>query len=587
MAEIDTVNEPALDEKIRAAFARPAGENALVPLPGPSSLTVTDSIITAQKVAVERDEAKVLQKIKVFAQAAGEEWYYRYPVRNNRTNQTDWIEGPSIKCANNVARYYGNCQVDTRVVDNGDSWIVYARFVDYETGFSYTRPFQQRKGQGSIKSKDTDRQLDIALQIGVSKAIRNVICNALETFTNYGFDEAKSAIVGKIGKNVDHYRARVIERLQGLRVDQRRVEATLGRAAQDWLAPDLARIIAQLQAINDGMATIEETWPGETPPRPSRDQFAEQARQAIPDKPPEEDKKVAQTEEPEPFEIVTLDGEVFACPPDRAIEGFKQTLTDAHQRAGLQGLEGVWQSNEAFLTAVGDRIDLETGVALAQFYNDRREILIAKETKEKAAPRGPEAPQGGTSTQQPAQPYQAAERPAAAAAQINPGTAGQAEGSAQVGHSGGASQTQEGARPTQGRTDAASAATAPAHTAGAHAPMEEAGQSSPDGHGQTAPTSASPSERAPAHTPPPRSEFWAQESYTIERPLKQNQSVNFQVLRDILMQHAHHAASVEDIDKLKADNESHLHSLGDAYPKYREQVEAIFRTSREKLAEAR
>lgn len=254
-------DEETLDQRIAAAFAKPAESGQLVPLP---TVSVTDAIITAQRVAVERDEGKILRNIRVLAAAVGDDWYYRYPVKNNATGQADWIEGPSIKCANNVARMYGNCQVDTRVVDNGDSWIVYARFVDYETGFSYTRPFQQRKGQTSIKSANAARQLDIALQIGVSKAIRNVICNALETYTNFAFEEAKNAIVEKVGKNIERYRDRVTTRLGELGVALSRVEATAGRVAKDWLAADIARIISQLQAIGDGMATIEETWPSGT-----------------------------------------------------------------------------------------------------------------------------------------------------------------------------------------------------------------------------------------------------------------------------------------------------------------------------------
>lgn len=244
-----------LDERIRAAFAKPPEGGALVPLPT-TNVAISDAVITAQKVAVERDEAKVLQKIRVFAQAAGGDWFYRYPVNRGQ----DWIEGPSIKCANNVARYYGNCQIDTRVIDNGDSWIIYARFVDYETGFSYTRPFQQRKGQQTVKTGDAGRVLDIALQIGVSKAIRNVVCNALESFTTYAFEEAKSAIVDKVGKNLESYRERVTARLVEMKILER-VEIASGRTAKNWLATDIARIIAQLQAINDGMATVDETWP--------------------------------------------------------------------------------------------------------------------------------------------------------------------------------------------------------------------------------------------------------------------------------------------------------------------------------------
>lgn len=223
-------------------------------------------IITAQPVAVERDETRVLAKIKALAAAAGDDWYYRYPVKNNRTGQTDTIEGPSIKCANNVARIYGNCQVDLRALDEGEHWLFYARFVDLETGFSMTRAFQQRKGQTNIGGKDDGRKLDIAFQIGQSKAIRNVVCNALETFTNYAFEESKASLVAKIGQRMEPTRAKILDRLREMEIDLHRVEAVVGRAAKDWLAPDMARIIAEIKSVEDGMASASETWPIKEPP---------------------------------------------------------------------------------------------------------------------------------------------------------------------------------------------------------------------------------------------------------------------------------------------------------------------------------
>ena len=78
----------------------------------------------------------------------------------------DWIEGPSIKLANDVARIFGNNVNEIREVDVGDAWVFYARFTDIETGFSYERAYRQRKSQGSMRTRDADRQLDIAYQIG-------------------------------------------------------------------------------------------------------------------------------------------------------------------------------------------------------------------------------------------------------------------------------------------------------------------------------------------------------------------------------------------------------------------------------------
>jgi hypothetical protein len=245
------------------AFAR-SGEG---PSPG-TGMTIPNAafgapaerVFGAQAVAVHRDEAKVLQKLRALAAAAGDDWYYRFPVQNRKENRTDYIEGASIKLANDLARMYGNCEIETRVMDLGDSWLIYARFTDYETGFALTRPFQQRKSGSKMGGADEARRLDIAFQIGVSKAIRNVVTNALQTFADFAFQEAKNALVDKIGKRLPEYRARTVEKLEP-KLEIKRVEAVIGRVAGEWLAPDIARIIAMMKAVEDGMASLDETFP--------------------------------------------------------------------------------------------------------------------------------------------------------------------------------------------------------------------------------------------------------------------------------------------------------------------------------------
>jgi hypothetical protein len=248
------------------------GLNGSAP-PGVRALSApVDRVFGAQAVAVYRDEAKVLQRIRALAAAAGGEWFYRFPVKSK--GATSWIEGPSIKLANDLARIYGNCDVDIRVYDVGDSLLFYARFTDFETGYSLTRPFQQRKNQATMGSGE--RQADIAFQIGASKAIRNVVVNALQTFADFAFDEARSALVDKVKSDPEKYRTGTIAGIAREEIDIRRVEQTIGRASKDWLVPDIARIIAMMKAIKDGMATVDETFPPiegaaeePTPPAPT------------------------------------------------------------------------------------------------------------------------------------------------------------------------------------------------------------------------------------------------------------------------------------------------------------------------------
>jgi hypothetical protein len=217
--------------------------------------------IGAQPVARYRDEAEVRLKLTELAAMAGDDWFYRFPVKEGRTGQTSWIEGPSIKLANSVARIFGNNVTEVREVDVGDAWTFYARFTDLETGFSMERAYRQRKGQVTIKTKDAQRALDQVYQIGQSKAIRNVIVNSLQIYADYAFEQAQGSLVEKIGKDLPGWRQRTLEAIARIPVEVHRVERVIGRAAKDWLATDIARIVAMGKAIADGMATTEETFP--------------------------------------------------------------------------------------------------------------------------------------------------------------------------------------------------------------------------------------------------------------------------------------------------------------------------------------
>jgi len=252
-------------------FARPAKAEILEPGGMPTATPrghalvrpttgIADRIVGAQEVAHRRNEAVIRQQLTELAAWAGDDWFYRFPVQKQGGGQ-DWIEGPTIKLANNVARIFGNNETMVRAIDVGDAWEFYARWTDIETGFSMERAFRQRKAQVSLKTKDSGRAQDIAYQIGQSKAIRNVIVNSLGHVCDFAFEEARNSLVNKISKNLEGSRKRALERIEGLAVDLLRVERVLGRAAKNWLAPDIARVVAMIQSIEDGMASSDETFP--------------------------------------------------------------------------------------------------------------------------------------------------------------------------------------------------------------------------------------------------------------------------------------------------------------------------------------
>lgn len=227
----------------------------------PTGAVFGEPIVPAQPLQPNqrRNIERFLQRMKVMAQMAGETYRYQFPVKT-KGGGTKTIEGGTIDLANDLVREYGNCMIDPRVVETPSHYIFYVRFIDYETGFCLTRAFRQRKGQQTINT-DKERAEDIVFQIGQSKAIRNVILNALGTYADFAYDEAKNSLITKIGKDLPGWRTKITDRAKERGYDMARIEKAVGKPITDWLAPDIARVVAELKSILDGMASFDDLYP--------------------------------------------------------------------------------------------------------------------------------------------------------------------------------------------------------------------------------------------------------------------------------------------------------------------------------------
>lgn len=257
---IDTVIDPShIEAMSRLQTARdvtpPGTAMRAVGAPGTNMAS-----IGAQVVPVRRDYAQVMRNIKIMAAMSGDRFFYRWDVKN-RDGTTSTIIGATIKAANTIARSYGNCEVDCRAYDEGTHWTFYARFNDFESGFSLTRAFIQHKKQQTFNTQDAERKQQMAFALGQSKAIRNVILNALGDLGDFAVQEAMASLVNRIGRNLPGARDRLVEKLRSMKIDPARVERIVGRPIADMLAPDIARVVGSLSTISDGMASADDLFP--------------------------------------------------------------------------------------------------------------------------------------------------------------------------------------------------------------------------------------------------------------------------------------------------------------------------------------
>lgn len=220
---------------------------------------------TAMAVQRPRSLKEVQRRVEEEADLAGEDFFYGWG------NGKDRIEGPSIDAALAVARCYGNCAVEQLPIqETPNSWIFTAAFVDFETGFTLARQFRQSKNWKVHGKHDEDRKADMRFQIGQSKAIRNVVANALKPMVNKAVERAKGGVKQKIDKFIAEKGIveainLMLKSLAKHGVTEERVLAKMEVADRKALtAENLVTLRGDLSALDAG-----REWPDELFPDPN------------------------------------------------------------------------------------------------------------------------------------------------------------------------------------------------------------------------------------------------------------------------------------------------------------------------------
>lgn len=181
----------------------------------------------------------------------------------------DSVEGPSVGLAMSLCRCWGNCAVDMgEVQDLPDAWIFTAKFVDLETGYTLTRQFRQSKKWVVHGKFDEARKDDIRFQIGQSKAVRNVVLNAVPKWlTRRALDKAKGGVREAIEEAIkihgmEKVVVKAVSRLADLGVDEARILAAMGRKAVAALTvEDLVILRGNIAALESGADDIDGVFP--------------------------------------------------------------------------------------------------------------------------------------------------------------------------------------------------------------------------------------------------------------------------------------------------------------------------------------
>ena len=216
---------------------------------------------TAVTVQKPREIFDIKRRCEQEAALAGDSFYYAWTVKGEKGSSL--IEGPSVDLAHAAVRNWGNCGVMVDVEERADNYIFTATFVDLETGFNLQRAFRQRKSQKMSKKMDDARQEDIVFQIGQSKAIRNVVVNALPSWLIDGMlEKSKENIVAKIEKKgIAQARQDTIAFFQKYGVGVERVEHKIQKKSTAWTVEDLALLYGAIKTLTEGVESPNELFP--------------------------------------------------------------------------------------------------------------------------------------------------------------------------------------------------------------------------------------------------------------------------------------------------------------------------------------
>lgn len=216
---------------------------------------------TAVRVQVPRDKKDVLRRILEECDIMPEGLMYSWTVKS-KDGTRSVIEGPSIRMAMTMAREYGNCVVNAQqVAEDPKYWTFEGVFLDLETGFTCTRLFRQSKDV--VRGKyDQERKLDMAFQIGQSKAIRNAVVNAMPgAIVLRAQEAAKKALAAQLTEGgLRQGIQRMVKAFGRFNVKPKHLEARLGKQLADFTADDIAELRNVFSALEDGQSNAEQEF---------------------------------------------------------------------------------------------------------------------------------------------------------------------------------------------------------------------------------------------------------------------------------------------------------------------------------------
>lgn len=447
------------------------------------------------------------------------------------------ISGPSIRLAESIARRWGNVASGIKEISRNAGYsecVAYAW--DLETGFYDERQFQVRhwrdtKGGGYVLTDERDiyeltanlgqrRKRAVLLSVIPGDVVEAAVQQCEETLRTTA-DVSPEAI------------KKMIQFFGAYEVSKEQIEAFCQCRAEAIRPAQIVRLRKIYASLKDGMSEPSDWFApvGDQAgqPKSKLDRFEQQHSQ--------QQTTVVEEDQPEPFLVIEANGQgAEVADVDRAVALYRAALVSAEE-TGEAAMTKVWENNGAFMTQLEERGHADLSKQLSTEYGQLRQAI--------------------------------AEREAAASKPDTNNLAANQEGEGRT-----EAATTEAPAETQSSTTATKTRRG-ASTRSAEQPEAQTPPPAQENPAQPAPPAATSEERSP---------LWAQPSYALETPTKQDSRINFPILRDQMLYLLNRAITIAEIDKFVADNEVNLRRLRDAYPNWAQAVDGVVATARGKLA---
>jgi hypothetical protein len=233
----------------------------------------TQMQMAAQK---PRNEVKALEMVLMEMDVVpklAETYFYSIPYKKP-DGGIENVRGLSIKAAMSIAGRWGNSAVGARVIqDEPDRVRVEGVLLDYENNLRVMRELtvskkQWRKSLNAFVTLDPTR-LQMAIQSGMSKAMRNVILARVPEFIKAAvFNKAVDIASGRLAKSVagkkvanteDRIKA-AITKFVKMGATEAGVKGYIDGLAVETQEEVLRDLIGLFNAINDGQTSIADVF---------------------------------------------------------------------------------------------------------------------------------------------------------------------------------------------------------------------------------------------------------------------------------------------------------------------------------------